>query len=107
MVTLSFWAYSSLTGTFSGGIRNFPTVTRSYPFTYSIPTANTWTKIVLTIPGDTGGTWVMSGNAGALYVMFSLGAGSTFSGQRARGRQQVTTARTAVSVLSELLMQNS
>ena len=28
--------------------------TRSYPFTFSIPAANTWTKIVVTIPGDTG-----------------------------------------------------
>ena len=35
-----------------------------------IPTANTWTKIVITIPGDTAGTWVMSGNAGGLYRSF-------------------------------------
>jgi hypothetical protein len=78
-VTLSFWAYSSLTGSFSGSIRNYA-ATRSYPFTYSLPSANTWTKITVTIPGDTAGTWVMSGNSGAMYVNFDLGSGSTGRG---------------------------
>lgn len=78
-VTLSFWAKSSLTGTFGGAIQNW-TGTRSYPFTYSLPTANTWTKAVITIPGDTVGTWVMNGNAGSLYVIIGLGAGATVSG---------------------------
>ena len=78
-VTLSFWAYSSMTGTFGAGVRNY-TSSRSYPFTYSIPTANTWTKIAITIPGDTIGAWVMNGNAGALVVCFDLGSGSTYRG---------------------------
>ena len=79
-VTLSFWALTNgVTGTFGGAIGNFA-ATRSYPFTYSIPTAATWTKITLTIPGDMGGTWVMAGNAGALQVYFSLGCGSTYRG---------------------------
>jgi hypothetical protein len=51
-VTLSFWAVSSLTGTFSGSLQNYA-ATRSYPFSFSLPTANTWTKIAITIPGDT------------------------------------------------------
>lgn len=78
-VTLSFWAYSSLTGTFSGSIRNYAN-TRSYPFVYSIPVSGVWTRIVITIPGDTGGTWVLSGNAGALNVGFDLGTGTTYRG---------------------------
>ena len=78
-VTLLFWAYSSLTGTFSGSIRDYG-VTRSYPFTYSLPTANTWTKIAIVIPGDAAGSWVLSGNAGALYLTFDLGSGTTFRG---------------------------
>ena len=78
-VTLSFWAYSSLTGTFSGSIENYAG-TRSYPFTYSIPSANTWTKIAVTIPGDTAGTWVMSGNAGSMELNFDLGSGATSRG---------------------------
>jgi hypothetical protein len=76
-VTLSFWAYSSLTGAFSGAIQNIAG-TRSYPFTFSIPVAATWTKIVITIPGDTAGTWVMSGNGGSMYLSFDLGSGATY-----------------------------
>jgi hypothetical protein len=78
-VTLSFLVWSSLSGTFSGALQNYAQ-TRSYPFTYSIPVASTWTKIVITIPGDTGGTWVMSGNAGSAYLAFDLGSGSTHRG---------------------------
>jgi hypothetical protein len=76
-VTLSFWVFSSLTGTFSGSIRNGAT-TRSYPFTYVIPTASVWTRIAIAIPGDTAGTWVMSGNGAGLIIAFDLGSGSTF-----------------------------
>jgi hypothetical protein len=75
-VTLSFQAFSSLTGTFSGVVKN-ATPDRSYPFTFSISVANTWTKIVVNIPGDTAGTWTMSGNGVGLYLMFDLGAGAT------------------------------
>ena len=78
-VTLSFWTYSSLTGTFGGSLVNYAG-TRSYPFTFSLPAASTWTKIVIAIPGDTAGTWVSSGNAGSLALTFDLGCGSTFRG---------------------------
>jgi hypothetical protein len=77
-VTLSFWAYSNVTGTFGGSIANAAN-TRAYPFTYSIPTASTWTKIVLTIPGDIAGIWVMSGNAASIRIDFSFGVGATYS----------------------------
>ena len=76
-ITLSFQVYSSLTGTFGGSLSTGGA--QSYPFTYSIPTANTWTTISLTIAGATGGTWGSTNNAG-IYVGFSLGAGATFSG---------------------------
>jgi hypothetical protein len=78
-ITLSFSVYSSLTGTFGGALRNFAG-TRSYPFSYSIPTASTWTSISVTIPGDTSGTWVGNTNAGAIILHLSFGVGSTFSG---------------------------
>jgi hypothetical protein len=78
-VTLSFWVRSSLTGTFGGCMQN-DNGTRQYPFSYSIPTANTWTNISITIPGDTSGTWVGSSNAASTAVIFSMGAGSTISG---------------------------
>src|SRR4029077_1444344 len=78
-VALSFWVNATLTGTFSGSIRNYAG-TRSYPFTFAVPAASTWTRIVITIPGDTAGTWVLSGNGGSLLLSFDLGCGSTFRG---------------------------
>jgi hypothetical protein len=78
-VTLSFWVRSSLTGTFGGVLQN-AAGNRSYPFTYSIPTANTWTQISVTVAGDTSGTWIGATNGTGLVVYFGLGVGSTYSG---------------------------
>ena len=74
-VTLSFRVYSSLTGTFGGSIRQ-GIGSRSYPFTYIVSSANTWTSISITIPGDTSGTY-NSTNGASIIVGFTLGAGST------------------------------
>jgi hypothetical protein len=78
-VTLSFWVRSSLTGTFGGSLLN-SAQNRSYPFTYSIPVANTWTQISATIAGDTTGTWLGATNGVGLFVYLSIGVGSTLSG---------------------------
>jgi hypothetical protein len=78
-VTLSFQVYSSLTGTFGGAVSNSAS-NRSYPFSYSIPVANTWTTISVTIAGDTTGTWIGATNGVGINVKWSLGAGSTSSG---------------------------
>ena len=77
-VTLSFQVYSSLTGTFGGAISN-SAQNRSYPFTYSIPVANTWTTISVTVAGDTTGTWLTNNGVGII-VWLGLGVGSTISG---------------------------
>jgi len=77
-VTLSFRVYSSLTGTFGGVLRN-SAANRSYPFTYAISTANTWTTISVTIAGDTSGTWLTTNGIG-IRLLIGLGVGSTYSG---------------------------
>ena len=77
-VTLSFQVYSSLTGTFGGSLKNNDG-TRSYPFSYTISSANTWTTVSVTIAGDTSGTWEKTTAAGII-LNFGLGTGSTFSG---------------------------
>ena len=77
-ITLSTYVRSSLTGTFGGVIYN-SAGTRSYPFTYSIPVANTWTFVSITIVGDTTGTWLTTNGIG-MQVIFNLGAGATVSG---------------------------
>lgn len=73
-VTLSFWARSSLTGTFGGSLRNSAN-TRSYVFSYAINAANTWEFKQITIPGDTAGAWVTDSGTG-ITVWFDLGSGS-------------------------------
>jgi hypothetical protein len=74
-VTLSFWVRSSLTGTMGGAIFNADG-SRSYPFTYTISSANTWEQKSITIVGDTSGTWLTTNGIG-LFISLSLGAGSS------------------------------
>jgi hypothetical protein len=69
--TLSFWVRSSLTGTFGGQI--FGSASRSFPFSYSIPVANTWTFITITVAGDTVAALNQSNSYG-LIVVFGLGS---------------------------------
>jgi hypothetical protein len=78
-ITLSFWVRSSLTGTFGGAIRTGDSSNYSYPFSYTINSANTWEYKTIIIPGPTAGTWG-TGTSVGLDVWFSLGAGSSFSG---------------------------
>jgi len=98
-VTLSFWVYSSLTGTFGGAVRNWA-YTYSYPFSYTISSANTWTFITVNIAAPTAGTWVMdASNNGAIELLFSLGTGATVSGTAgawASANYQSATGATSV-----------
>ena len=70
-VTLSFWARSSVTGTFGGVLQNNGN-DRTYPFTYAISSANTWEYKTITIAGDTTGTWLTDTGVG-LWITWSLG----------------------------------
>ena len=73
-VSLSFWVKSSLTGTFGVSLRNNAS-DRSYVASYTINSANTWEQKVVTINGDTAGTWVKDNGAG-IRVWWDLGVGS-------------------------------
>ena len=77
-IAVSFWVRSSLTGTFGGSVSN-GSYARTYPFTYTINSANTWEQKTVTIAGDTTGTWATDNSVG-LVLKFSLGAGTTYSG---------------------------
>jgi hypothetical protein len=74
-VTLSFQVYSSLTGSFSGSLVNGGG-TRSYPFSFTVSSANTWTSASITIAGDTTGSWATDNTSG-INLNFNLGSGST------------------------------
>jgi hypothetical protein len=77
-VTLSFYVYSSLTGTFGGAVQN-SAQNRSYPFTYTISSANTWEQKTITIPGDTSGTWLTTNGIG-INLYWTIGAGTSRQG---------------------------
>ena len=77
-VTLSFWVRSSLTGTFGATLMN-ENSNRSYPFTYTINSANTWEYKTITVNGDTSGTWATTNGVG-LRLTMGMGVGSTYSG---------------------------
>ena len=90
-ITLSFLVKSTVTGTHGGSLMN-SAQNRAYPFTYTISSANTWEQKSITIPGDTGGTWVTNTGIG-LELNFDMGtaesnyrrpAGSWYAG-RAEG----------------------
>jgi hypothetical protein len=77
-ITVSFFSRSSLTGTFGGSVRN-GAANRSYPFTYTISSADTWEYKTIHIPGDTSGTWATNNSVG-LGLFFGLGVGTDRSG---------------------------
>ena len=97
-VTLSFWVRSSLTGTFGGAVSN-SAGNRSYPFTYTVNSANTFEYKTVTIAGDTSGTWLTDTGVG-IELFFSLGTGSTYSGTAGSwSGSQYTSATGATSVV--------
>jgi len=74
-VTVSFWVRSSLTGTFSGALKNSDG-SRAYPFTFTISSANTYEQKSVTISGDTTGTWLTTTGIG-ITLTFNVGSGSS------------------------------
>ena len=78
-VTISFNVRSSVTGTYGVGVQNDAS-NRSYPSTITVNVANTWETKTLTIPGDTTGTWNTGTTSTSIYLWFSLGTGSTYTG---------------------------
>ena len=103
-ITLSFLVKSTVTGTHGGSIMN-SAQNRAYPFTYAISSANTWEQKSITIPGDTGGTWLTNTGIG-LELNFDMGtaesnyrrpAGSWYAGRAegADGAVQLITTNSA------------
>jgi hypothetical protein len=98
-ITISFWVRSSLTGTFGAVLLNAGS-NRSFPFNYTISTANTWTQITQTIAGDTTGTWLTDNSTG-FQLRFGLGAGSTYQGVAGSwGTTNAVTTTTATNIVA-------
>ena len=76
-VNLSFWVYSSVTGTYGARLVNND-ATQSWVFQYTITSANTWTSVTIPVTGPTSGTWLTTNGIG-IAVQFDLGSGSAFA----------------------------
>ena len=77
-VVYSFYVKSNKTGSYGGSVGNAGN-NRSFPFNYTINSANTWERKVIKIPGDTTGTWNRT-NTLSIKVTMSLGSGSNYTG---------------------------
>jgi len=55
-MTLSFWVKSSVAQTFYGNIMSVDGTQRNFPFSLGSLSANTWTKVIQKIPGNTSPT---------------------------------------------------
>jgi hypothetical protein len=74
--TLSMWVYSGSAGTHSGAVYNL-LANKNFVFTYNVPVANTWTFIVVSVPGDTASAF-NTNNMQGLHVRLNLGSGANF-----------------------------
>ena len=80
-ITLSFWVKSSVAQNFYGFIRNTDGTMYQYPFETGSLTADTWTKITKTIPGNSNLTFDNdNGGAWELYIHQFAGTDETASG---------------------------
>lgn len=77
-IVFSFWAKSSVTGTYGVSLRN-SAGNRSYVATFSIPVANVWKPYNIALTGDLTGTWLTTTGIG-VQVNICLMAGTTSHG---------------------------
>ena len=74
-VTVSFYVKCSLTGNFGIALVN-GAHNRSNVQLYTVNSADTWERKVITFDGDTSGTWYFNNSTG-LQLMFDMGSGSS------------------------------
>ena len=74
-ITISFFVKSSITGTWSGIVKN-NAQNRTFAWEYTISSANTWEKKTITVPGCPDGTWLTSNAAGA-WIYFCMGSSAS------------------------------
>jgi hypothetical protein len=79
-VTVSFWTKCSNAITLCGALQSNSSPYTSYPFLFTINSANTWQYITVSIPAPASGTnWSTGTNIG-IYFQINLAVGTTYSG---------------------------
>ena len=78
VLSLSFWVKSSVAQNFFGHIKTFDGTVYNYPFSTGSLTADTWTKVTKTIPGNSNLT-INNDNGQGLEIRFLLFAGTNYT----------------------------
>ena len=95
-ITIGFWVFANRAGMYSGALNN-DVPDRSYPFTFTVNTANTFEFKTVTIPGDTAGTWQRTTSIG-IRLIFAMMCGSAF--QKPAGAWAAGTAFGATGTIN-------
>lgn len=93
---LSFWIRSSVTGQMGGSLQNSAT-NMSYPFAYTINSANTWEYKTVSITGPTTGTFLTTNGSG-FRLLFENGPGFQAATAGSWVAQNTTTATGSVNL---------
>jgi hypothetical protein len=94
-VSIGFWVKAHRTGTFSGSLRN-GAKNRSYPFSFTVNSADTWEFKTVTIAGDTGSTWLTDTGVG-FYLNICVAGGSSRVGTAAAWAGSDTSGATGTT----------
>ena len=79
-ITLQFWVKSSVAQTYYGTLKTHDGTAYNYPFSYAL-SADTWTKVIKTIPGNSNLQFDTNPNAGLTVMLLSMyGTDMTDSG---------------------------
>ena len=79
-VTLSFWAKTSITGTYAVGLYKHDSTNRVINKTYTVSDTG-WNKYTITFPGDTdSGATIVNDNGKGIYINWHLAAGTDYNG---------------------------
>ena len=78
-ITISFYVKASVTGTFGFTVFRSESTNRVITAPYTISSADTWERKIITIPGDTAGAAITNDNAERFRLMWGLAAGSDYT----------------------------
>jgi hypothetical protein len=76
-ITICFWSAHHRPGLYTVAVQNGQSPTRAYCCTYTHVAADVAQYNVVTVPGDTTGTW-KSDNSVGLFVLFTMASGSNY-----------------------------
>ena len=87
-LTLSYWVKSSVAQTFYGRFRAF--ASSQYEYTYSFAlSANTWTKVTTTVPGNSNFSSLVNTNAVGFYHVWQCFWGTDYTNNKTLGEWAV------------------